>query len=60
MLLAPQFYDFFLQRAMKKTRCVCITVWVGEGILFSRTLALAEPLTTLPRSARSRVQLVAK
>ena len=60
MLLAPQFYDFFLQRTMKKTRCVCITVWVGEGILFSRTLALAEPLTTLPRSARSRVQLVAK
>jgi hypothetical protein len=28
---------------------------VGEGILFGATLAPAEPLTALPRSARSRV-----
>src|SRR6266550_2278845 len=32
---------------------------VGEGVLSGRTLAPAEPLTTLPRSARSRVSLVA-
>jgi len=33
---------------------------VGEGILFAATLALAEPLTTLARSARSCVSLVAR
>ena len=32
---------------------------VGEGVLFSRTLALAEPLTALLRSAQSRVSSVA-
>ena len=33
---------------------------VGEGVLFGRTLARAEPLTTLVRSAHSRVSLVAR
>ena len=33
---------------------------VGEGVLFAATLALAEPLTTLARSARSCVSLVAR
>src|SRR6266496_6012781 len=33
---------------------------MAEGVLSSRTLALAEPLNTLPRSARSRVSLVAR
>src|SRR5216117_4111890 len=28
---------------------------VGEDVLFGRTLAWSEPLTALPRSARSRV-----
>jgi len=28
---------------------------VGEGVLSGATLAWSEPLTTLPRSARSRV-----
>src|SRR5688500_6791454 len=33
---------------------------VGEGVVAGATLTRAEPLTTLPRSARSRVSLVAR
>src|SRR4029077_19262186 len=50
----------FPQRARRTAVRLTPLRVVGEGILFGRTLALAEPPTTLLRSAQSRVSLVAR
>ena len=52
-LFARAFLIFACVRALGILRFFARSV--GEGVLFGRTLAWSEPLTTLLRSAQSRV-----